>query len=63
MKILPRPAERRTGKDRRRLDTALEPRFERRRGVEPRKPELIELDLSLNEWEQLCRDLLPAKVG
>jgi len=63
MKILSRPAERRTGRDRRKLDTSLEPRFERRRGVEPRRPELIELDLSLNEWEQLCRDLLPAKVG
>ncbi|MBV8125845.1 MAG: hypothetical protein JOY60_07075 [Burkholderiaceae bacterium] len=57
------PLNRRSGHDRRKFDMSLEPRFERRRGVEPRKPELTELDLSLHEWEQLCRDLLPAKYG
>jgi len=63
MKMQSKLVDRRSGHDRRKLDMSLELRFERRRGVEPRKPELTELDLSLNEWEQLCRDLLPAKYG
>ncbi len=44
--------ERRTGDDRRKRDLA-RPAGERRRAVEPRKPEVTELDLSPAEWAAL----------
>lgn len=55
-------SERRTGRDRRIED--LGPpvgRSERRRGIESRKPDVIELDMSNSEWVALTEDLMPKK--
>lgn len=57
-KPAPRPAalpgaERRSGKDRRRVDLRLPGEHERRRSVEPRKPEVRELELSESQWAGL----------
>lgn len=46
-------AERRSGVDRRRVDKGPPGRVDRRRVVEPRKPEVAELDLSESEWGAL----------
>lgn len=45
--------ERRTGKDRRQTDSGGPNGCERRKSVEPRKPEVVELDLSPSEWARL----------
>ncbi|QAZ38701.1 hypothetical protein C1M51_04250 [Methylibium sp. Pch-M] len=48
------PTERRTGLDRRRTESPEPPGGrERRRNVEPRKPDVAELDLSLSQWDAL----------
>lgn len=44
--------ERRSGTDRRKKEGKA-PHGERRRAVEPRKPEIIELELSADEWAAL----------
>ena len=70
MKPTPKPraqpgapaSERRSGRDRRIED--LGPPFgrsERRRGIEARKPDVTELDMSNSEWVALTEDLLPKK--
>ena len=46
------PVDRRSGKDRRQVD-GNPPGRERRRNVEPRKPEVVELDLTPSEWGAL----------
>lgn len=51
--------ERRTGDDRRRRDIGPPGRHERRRGVEARKPEVVELDLSESEWAALSDATMP----
>jgi hypothetical protein len=45
--------ERRSGKDRRQGDKGPPGRVDRRRVVEPRKPEVAELNLSDSEWGAL----------
>jgi hypothetical protein len=45
--------ERRSGRDRRRVDKAPPGGHERRRSVEPRRPEVEELDISPSEWDRL----------
>lgn len=45
--------ERRTGPDRRATEGSPPSRRERRRGVEARKPEVRELDMSSAEWAAL----------
>lgn len=47
------PAERRSGHDRRRRDAAPPGGWERRRNVEARKPEVIELEISPSQWDEL----------
>ncbi|WP_082549244.1 hypothetical protein [Rhizobacter sp. Root404] len=47
------PADRRAGVDRRRADGPPPGKHERRRGIESRKPEVIELDMSNSEWAAL----------
>ena len=49
----PRWAERRSGVDRRRVDADLPGKRERRRGVESRKPDVVELEMSNSEWSAL----------
>ena len=51
--------ERRTGDDRRRRDIGPPGRHERRRGVEARKPEVVELELSESEWAALSDATMP----
>ncbi len=45
--------ERRSGKDRRQVDIDLMGKIERRHTVESRKPEIIEIQLSDNDWKSL----------
>jgi len=52
----PVPTERRSGPDRRRVDIGPPGKHERRRDVESRKPDVVELDMSLSEWMALNRD-------
>jgi len=47
------PAERRSGRDRRRVDVGPPGRFDRRRGVEQRRPEVVEIEMSNTEWAAL----------
>jgi hypothetical protein len=47
--------ERRSGKDRRHVDTGPHGRHERRRHLEPRRPEVAELQLSDSEWAALTQ--------
>lgn len=55
------PTERRSGQDRRRAESSEPPHGrERRRNVEPRKPDVAELDLSLSQWDALTELPLPA---
>jgi hypothetical protein len=46
-------AERRSGQDRRRRDAAPPGGWERRRNVEPRKPDVVELEISPSQWDAL----------
>jgi hypothetical protein len=45
--------ERRSGKDRRKMETQAIKGRERRRNIEPRKPFVTELDMSATEWGEL----------
>ncbi len=51
-------ADRRSGADRRRTDASLPEKHDRRRGLEPRKPEVVEIEMSPSEWAALS-DLPP----
>jgi len=42
--------DRRSGEDRRRVDSGLPRKYDRRRGVEPRKPEVVEIEMSDSEF-------------
>jgi hypothetical protein len=46
----PQPADRRHGDDRRQAEKGPPGRHDRRRGMEARKPEVIELEMSNSEW-------------
>jgi hypothetical protein len=45
--------DRRAGKDRRQIESGPPGGRERRRNVEPRKPEVEEIDLTLSQWDAL----------
>jgi hypothetical protein len=55
-------SERRSGADRRRVDKGPPSGGERRRLVEPRRPEVEELEMSLSEWAQLNAELPPPPI-
>jgi len=55
----PTPSERRSGDDRRRIEGAPPGKHDRRRGLEPRLPEVVELDMTNSEWMSLGDDPLP----
>jgi hypothetical protein len=57
-KPTPPDADRRAGVDRRRLDGKPPGKHERRRGIESRKPEVVELDMSNSEWAALSDDAI-----
>jgi hypothetical protein len=51
LKINPQPeVERRTGADRRQVELGAPNGQERRRGLEPRKVDVQEVDLTLSDW-------------
>lgn len=50
------PSNRRSGEDRRRTDAGPPGTRDRRRSLEPRKPDVIELDMSDSEWSALSGD-------
>jgi hypothetical protein len=50
------PANRRSGEDRRRTDGEPPGKRDRRCSLEPRKPDVIELDMSDSEWSALSED-------
>jgi len=56
-------ADRRSGADRRRADKGLPGRADRRRVVEPRKPEVAELDISDSEWGALTEQAFIAPAA
>ena len=58
----PRWAERRSGVDRRKVDSGPPGKHERRRGIESRKPEVTEIDMSESEWTRLSQDPLTPGV-
>ena len=45
--------ERRLGNDRRRRDSAPPASWERRRSIEPRKPEVVEMEMTPSQWDAL----------
>lgn len=51
----PQP-DRRSGVDRRGDDKGPPGLAERRRGVEPRQPEVVELEMSESQWSALTQD-------
>lgn len=51
--------DRRSGDDRRRRDVGPPGRHERRRGLEARKPEVVELEISESEWAALTDATMP----
>ena len=55
--------DRRSGKDRRKNDRGL-PRgiAERRRAIEPRKPEVVELDLTESQWATFGEHTIGSKA-
>ncbi|MBS0442199.1 MAG: hypothetical protein JSR38_09625 [Proteobacteria bacterium] len=54
-------ADRRSGGDRRRVDKGSPNGRERRVGMEPRKPEISEVEITPSEWAALEEDLLRPK--
>ena len=47
------PVERRSGRDRRQVDKGPPTGRERRLGMEPRKPEVVEIEMTNSEWAAL----------
>ena len=52
-------AERRSGRDRRRAEAGPPGVAERRRAVEPRLPETVELEMSASQWQALNQGVDP----
>ena len=55
----PPERERRTGEDRRKLDLVPPSKAERRRSVESRKPDVVEIEMSNSEWGALTQEPPP----
>jgi len=54
-----RAGDRRSGVDRRKVDVGPPGKVDRRRGLEPRKPDVIEINMSASEWGALSKDPAP----
>jgi hypothetical protein len=50
-------SDRRSGTDRRKVDIAPPGRVDRRRSIDARKPDMVELDMSNSEWSALQAEL------
>ena len=59
----PTTAERRSGGDRRKVDKLPPGKLDRRRSVDSRKPEVVELDMSNSEWTALTQVPQAPKPG
>ncbi len=59
----PPPVDRRSGVDRRRADKGPPGGRERRLGIEPRRPEVVEREASPSEWATLQELPPPATPG
>ena len=51
-----RELDRRSGEDRRAVDAVVPGKPERRRSVESRKPDVVELQMSASEWGALVHE-------
>ena len=51
--------ERRSGNDRRHRDELPPTDWERRRSLEPRKPEVLDLEITPSQWDALQREAFP----
>lgn len=59
-----RPAERRTGKDRRHAEIGPPGKHDRRTALEARKPQVVELEMSPSEWAMFsCPPLSAGQSG
>jgi hypothetical protein len=58
-----RPSDRRSGRDRRQQDIPPPRGWERRRRVEPRRPEVVELELTPSQWDALHNGAFGAAAG
>ncbi|MGD9831992.1 MAG: hypothetical protein AB7U92_04495 [Piscinibacter sp.] len=56
-------SDRRTGRDRRKADRGSPTGRERRVGMEPRKPEISEIEVTPSEWAALEEQLKPPSKG
>ena len=54
-------SDRRTGRDRRKVDRGSPTGRERRVSIEPRKPEISEIEISPSEWAALEEQLKPTR--
>ncbi|WP_298826268.1 hypothetical protein [uncultured Piscinibacter sp.] len=54
-----RPHDRRSGRDRRLVDKGSPTGRERRVTLEPRKPEISEIDVTASEWDALSEQVRP----
>lgn len=60
----PTGIDRRSGSDRRKVDMLPPGKVDRRRSVDSRKPEVVELEMSNSEWTALTQvPAAPAKPG
>ena len=59
----PSPTERRVGSDRRKVDMLPPSKVDRRRSVDSRKPDVVELDMSNSEWSALTQVPEPSPKG
>ena len=55
----PRVGDRRSGVDRRKVDVGPPGNLERRRSLESRKPDVIEIEMTNSEWGALQKPLPP----
>ncbi|HMO48091.1 MAG TPA: hypothetical protein PKB14_18925 [Rubrivivax sp.] len=55
--------ERRTGRDRRQTEGTPPSGWERRRRMEPRRPEVVELEMTPSQWDALHGDVRVPLAG
>ena len=55
--------ERRSGNDRRHRDELPLTDWERRRSLEPRKPEVLDVEVTPSQWDALQREAFPEASG
>jgi len=56
-------SERRSGNDRRQREALPPTDWERRRSLEPRKPEVFDLEVTPSQWDALQQEAFPEAAG